>query len=78
MRDGFEVPLEPTGPIHWIIAGAESGKGARPMDEAWVRDVCHACELEGIPFFYKQNAVEGRKLSLPELDGRRWAAFPQP
>ena len=23
--------------IHWLIAGGESGHGARPMEEAWVR-----------------------------------------
>lgn len=76
LRDGFEKPLQPTGAIHWVIAGAESGTGARPMDEDWVRDICHACEIERIPFFYKQNADKGRKLSLPELDGRRWADLP--
>lgn len=76
MWDGFEVPLEPTGPIHWVIAGAESGTGARPMDEDWVRGIRDACTLENVPFFYKQNADKGRKLSLPELDGRRWADLP--
>ena len=78
MWDGFETPLEPTGPIHWVIAGAESGQGARPMDEAWVRRIRDTCTVERIPFFYKQNADKGRKKSLPELDGRRWAEFPQP
>lgn len=60
MRDGFEYPLEPTAPIHWVIAGAESGAGARPMDEAWVRGIRDGCEMANVPFFYKQNAEKGR------------------
>jgi len=76
MRDGFEKELEPRPPVHWVITGAESGSGARPMDEDWVRGIRDACEAAGIPFFYKQNAEKGRKLSLPELDGRHWAEFP--
>ena len=30
----------------------------------------------GTPFFFKQDAVHGKKLSLRELDGRVWRAFP--
>ena len=78
MQGGFEKPLEPAGPIHWVIAGAESGTGARPMDETWVRSIRDACMTESIPFFYKQSAEKGRKRSLPELDGKRWAEFPRP
>lgn len=62
--------------ISWVIAGAESGAGARPMDEAWVRGIRDACQDAQVPFFYKQNAAKGRKLSVPELDGRRWEEFP--
>ena len=76
MQGGFEKPLEPASPIHWVIAGAESGNGARPMDEGWVRSIRDACVMENIPFFYKQDADKGRKRSLPELDGKRWAEFP--
>jgi protein gp37 len=32
------VPLDLTG-IDWLIAGAESGPKARPMDEEWVREL---------------------------------------
>lgn len=68
-------PLDLTG-IDWIIAGAESGHGARPMDEDWVREIRDACQAAGVAFFYKQNAVNGRKISLPALDGRRLTEFP--
>jgi protein gp37 len=62
--------------IGWVIAGAESGHGARPMDEDWVRGIRDQCAAAGVAFFYKQNAVQGRKIPLPELDGTVWRQFP--
>lgn len=63
--------------IDWVIAGAESGPGARAMDEGWVRSVRDQCAVAGVAFFYKQNAINGRKVSLPELDGRTWDQYPE-
>lgn len=63
--------------IDWVIAGAESGPGARPMDEQWVRDVKNECVAAGVPFFYKQNVGKEKKISTPELDGRTWTEFPE-
>ncbi|MBV9691868.1 MAG: phage Gp37/Gp68 family protein [Ktedonobacteraceae bacterium] len=60
----------------WLIAGAESGHGARPMQEQWVRSLRDQCQNAGVSFFYKQNALRGRKLPLPELDGMRYQQFP--
>jgi protein gp37 len=62
--------------IDWLIAGAESGPGARPMDEDWVRSVRDQCQAAGTAFFYKQNAVRGRKIPVPLLDGRQWMEYP--
>lgn len=62
--------------ISWLIAGAESGHGARPMDEDWVRHLRDQCQSAGTAFFYKQNAIRGKKLPLPELDGRVWNEYP--
>lgn len=68
--------LDLTG-IDWVIVGAESGRGARPMDEGWVREIKDQCVERGIPFFFKQAATPaGHKISLPELDGRQWAEMP--
>lgn len=64
-------------PISWVIAGAESGPGARPMDEGWVRQIRDQCVDAGVAFFYKQNAVKGKKQSTPLLDGRTWNEYPQ-
>jgi protein gp37 len=66
-----------SGGISWIIAGAESGAGARPMDEQWVRSLCNQCGFFDIRFFYKQNAIKGHKQPLPELDGRQWLEMPE-
>lgn len=64
--------------ISWCIVGAESGHGARPMDEAWARSLKDQCSSAGISFFFKQNVDDrGRKISLPLLDGRQWAEFPE-
>jgi protein gp37 len=67
LEDLGELSLEE---IHWVIAGAESGPCARPMDEQWVRPLRDACQAAEVPFFYKQKAEGGRKVPLPVLDGR--------
>ncbi len=40
--------------LHWIIAGGESGHGARPMHPAWVRLLRDQCAHANVPFFFKQ------------------------
>lgn len=40
--------------IHWVIAGGESGHGARPMHPDWVREIRTHCAWVKIPFFFKQ------------------------
>jgi protein gp37 len=68
--------LDLTG-IDWLIAGAESGHGARPMDTGWVRDLRDRCVDAGVAFFLKQSATPaGRKIKLPELDGEQWVQMP--
>ncbi len=62
--------------IHWVIAGGESGHGARPMDPAWVlrlRDHCHASR---IPFFFKQWGGVRKGKTGRELDGRNYDEKP--
>jgi protein gp37 len=63
--------------VDWVIAGAESGYSARPMDPPWVRSVRDQCQAAGVPFFFKQDADQGRKRSTPEIDGRRWVEVPR-
>lgn len=40
--------------LHWVIAGGESGPGARPMHPDWVRSLREQCAAAGVPFFFKQ------------------------
>jgi protein gp37 len=39
----------------WIVAGGESGPGARPMHPDWARSLRDQCDRAGVPFFYKQT-----------------------
>jgi protein gp37 len=43
--------------LAWVIAGCESGPGARPCDVAWLRSLRDQCTAAGVPIFVKQ-AVE--------------------
>jgi protein gp37 len=40
--------------LDWVIAGGESGPGARPCDVAWIRSIVIQCEAAGVPCFVKQ------------------------
>ncbi|MES2004314.1 MAG: phage Gp37/Gp68 family protein [Bacteroidota bacterium] len=40
--------------IHWVIAGGESGKDARPMHPDWARSLRDQCRANDVPFFFKQ------------------------
>jgi protein gp37 len=42
------------GSIDWIIAGGESGRGARPMSPDWARGLRDQCASAGVPFLFKQ------------------------
>lgn len=55
--------------IDWVIAGGESGPGARPMDPAWVRDLRDRCADAGVAFFFKQWGGRTPKANGRTLDG---------
>lgn len=40
--------------VEWVIAGGESGPGARPAHEDWARSLRDQCQGYGVPFFWKQ------------------------
>lgn len=40
--------------IHWLVAGGESGPGARPMHPDWARELRDQCADAGVPFLFKQ------------------------
>jgi len=41
-------------PINWVIAGGESGTGARPMHPDWARSLRDQCQAVGAAFLFKQ------------------------
>ncbi|RWO23308.1 phage Gp37/Gp68 family protein [Mesorhizobium sp.] len=51
---GTIYPDGKTHPIGWMIAGGESGPGARPMHPDWVRQIRDDFVSAGVPFFFKQ------------------------
>src|SRR5262249_1407532 len=56
--------------ISWVIVGGESGAGARPMNEEWVRSIRDQCMKAKVPFFFKQWGGPRKSLTGRELDGR--------
>jgi protein gp37 len=62
--------------VDWVIAGGESGPGARPMDIAWGRELRDQCAGSGVKFFFKQWGGRTPKLGGRELDGRTWDDMP--
>jgi protein gp37 len=41
--------------IDWVIAGGESGHGARPMSPAWARSLRDQCTAANVPYLFKQR-----------------------
>lgn len=37
----------------WVVAGGETGRGARPMNAEWVVPIKEKCVEVGIPFYFK-------------------------
>lgn len=90
------VWFEPAiGPVNWrgweftklIIAGGESGPGARPSDVEWYRRTRDWCEENGITFIFKQwgswAPATGGMMQVDKrtagcvLDGREWKDLPK-
>lgn len=68
-EDLWECEATPQPRIDWIIVGSESGPGARPMDLDWVRSIRDQCHDIGIPLWFKQEIVNGKRVNMPKLDG---------
>lgn len=62
--------------IHWVIAGGESGRNARPVNPAWVQGLRDQCFDAGVSFFFKQWGGRTPKAGGRELDGRTWDQMP--
>lgn len=77
----IEPLIGPVGPVdlsgvHWVIAGGESGPGARILNIEWARDIRDQCARQDVAFFFKQWGGIRPKSGGRELDGREWNQFP--
>ncbi len=62
--------------IQWVIAGGESGPGARPMRREWVVSLRAQCEAAGVAFFFKQWGGVRKGKAGREIDGRTYDGVP--
>ncbi|MDX0601667.1 DUF5131 family protein [Sinorhizobium medicae] len=70
--------------LDWVVAGGESGAGARPMHPDWARKLRDQCAEAQVPFLFKQwrewvpqvGAVEGWTIpddpEISRIDHRDW------
>jgi protein gp37 len=87
-----EAPLPPSAAeacglpaLHWVIVGGESGRGARPMQLDWARQLRDQSEAASIAFHFKQWGAHNPDGTLARskhdtgrlLDGRTWDEFPE-
>jgi protein gp37 len=63
--------------IDWVIAGGESGPGARPVDASWVREIRDRCVRAHVSFFFKQWGGVLKSRTGRILDGRTWDEMPE-
>ena len=64
---------KPRAGIDWLIAGAETGPGARPAHPDWFRSARDQCQAAGVPFFLKKINAAGHRL----LDGAMHEEWPE-
>lgn len=62
--------------IDWVIVGGESGPGARPMKEEWVRSIRDQCLRSQVAFHFKQWGGVNKKKAGRMIDGRTWDDIP--
>ena len=77
--------------LDWVVAGGETGIGARPTLPGWIRNLRDGCAAAGVPFFFKQwgewgpapgngSGAEivrsGRRAAGRSIDGRSWDEMP--
>jgi len=64
--------------IDWVIVGGESGPGARPMKQQWVKTVKDICLKQDVPFFFKQWGGINKKRAGRLFEDREWNEMPTP
>lgn len=77
MLDFFYVLYLRFTELDWVIIGAETGPGARPMKLKWAEKMVSNCKKAGVPCFVKALPVNGRvtddmKLWPKDMQVRQW------
>jgi protein gp37 len=62
--------------IDWVIVGGESGANSRPVKKEWVLEIKDKCEINNIPFFFKQWGGFNKKKTGCSLDGKIYKKIP--
>lgn len=62
--------------IDWLIVGGESGRRARPMEEAWAQNLRIQAQAAGTAFFFKQWGGPNKKRAGRRLGGREYNEQP--
>ena len=72
------APTADVPALDWVIVGSESGPGARrdPNMVSWVASLRDQCVDAGVAFLWKQDVINGKKISAPQLEGQSWQQFP--
>jgi len=63
--------------VDWIIVGGESGFNSRPVHPDWIRSIQRQCEMQDVPFFFKQWGGVNKKKNGRSLDGKIWSQMPE-
>jgi protein gp37 len=63
--------------IDWVIVGGESGANARPMLKEWVVDIKNQCNIQDVPFFFKQWGGKNKKKAGRLLDNNTYDEMPR-
>lgn len=62
--------------INWVIVGGESGRNPRPMAAEWVLQIKEKCEINNVPFFFKQWGGKPKDKNNRLLNGRTYDEMP--
>lgn len=80
------LSLEPLiGPIYdinlagidWLIVGGESGPKARPIEVSWVTYIRDHCQINNVPFFFKQWGGKNKRKAGRKLEGQFYSEMPE-
>jgi protein gp37 len=58
--------------LDWVIVGAETGPGARPLKIEWVENIIRQCKEAGVPVFVKKLGKAGDGIAWRPEDYREW------